>query len=254
MKTLSFKTSAKITSLLALALLLSAAPMVVSANSGNNTLAASLLSPATKVKCPDCWAGYGVTGTGITSVSTTLTAPAIKCSASQGVQGVGLLVAIDGSSATDFALAGLVAECSGSTLAVYNAQWFNAGTDSGAQSSWSVKAGDTITMSVVASGANFKFTVKDGKHSLTGTASDSGAAKNYGTCFTDMLTGDPLVNFKSVSFSNCLVNKTGVGKTTQTLVEWICYNSGSTSVLAKPSALSGTKLDDFNVAWKAYGP
>jgi hypothetical protein len=231
-------------------------PFAASASSGNGTakLSPSILMTTTTTtnKCPDCWAGYGVSGTGLTSVSTHFVIPTVTCPSS-GTAGVAFLVAIDGGSATDFALAGIEAICSSGTLSLA-AVWYNAATDTSGSGSFTPAAGDHVSASIKETGSNFVFVVKDGTNKLTGKASDSGAANSYATCFTDMFTGYALANFGTVKFQSCLVNGAGVGQTTQTLVKWVDVNSAATSVLASPGKLSGTNMDNFAVHFKAAGP
>jgi hypothetical protein len=212
-----------------------------------------------QVKCSDCFAGWGATGPKqtITSVSDSFSVPTIKCSSD--AHGAAI-TAIDGLSAGDFAYIGVSWICNGKSV-TYQGFWFSLSTQSYGITDFSILAGDKVSVSIKESGGNFIFHLVDStaKGELTGKSSDSGAANDAATCMTDM--GDnaagnpyPQTNFGTLNISSCLVNKTGVGNTKQTLTEYICVNSKGTKTLATPSKLSGSSLDDFTIKFVSAGP
>jgi hypothetical protein len=231
----------------------------LSANQSSSQIQLSSLT--NQVKCPDCFAGWGATGPkhSITSVSDSFVVPRVKCS-SKGAIGAAL-VALDGSTANDFASTGVVWACVGGRVG-YVGFWESLNTGNVGTASFGIRPGDKISLNITESMGNFVFSLVDSraKGELTARTSDSGAASNAGGCFTDMaknpFTGTPYpqANFGTVKISSCLVNNVGVGKTAQTLTEWICVNSSGTKTLATPSKLSGSRLEDFTVSFQSAGP
>jgi hypothetical protein len=213
----------------------------------------SIRPDLTKAKCDDCAAGYGVENSsgGLTRVHARVKVPSLTCTSQTAVSF--FMVGIDGESSSDFAWASVYGYCQSGSPG-YHAEWgdYNSGTSGTA--SWNPKAGDIVSLSVRESkNGNFVFTIKDGTNVFTGTGSDAGATNSYATCFTDMQSGYPAVDFGTVHFHGCKVNGTPVGSAPGTLIEWICYNSSGTQVLAKPTALSASGAS-FGVRFRNAGP
>jgi Peptidase A4 family len=223
---------------------------------------AARISPlkATKMDCPDCWAGYGDSvGTGeATGVSADITVPTLTPNCASGETGSTQLVALDGSSGSDFALAGIEEFCVSGTLYYYSV--FYNGAD-GSFGSATVSPGDAISMSITESAGTYTFTVTDNTNpsgSISGTGSASGASLNYATCFNDMLGGIGQANFGTITFTSCTTTINGSTNTVGTkgvpgLTEWLCFNSSDTKAINKTGKLNKT-TGDFTVTFKKSGP
>jgi hypothetical protein len=160
-----------------------------------SSFAQSSSSSVTMKKCVDCWSGYtdsSKTG-GVTAVYMSFINPfTVSCPSNGNVYYVFVGAAIDGSSSKDFAAAGVIITCGGPQhvqdfapvicFATMFCQ-FEVGSPYG--------PGDTIYVSLVATGGNFVGNVTD--HDATGSfiksSSDAGAKLNMGSCLTDMFTG-----------------------------------------------------------------
>lgn len=262
MQTLSLKTSAKITSLIALAILLSSGSLVAFASSSNTAVTPASMNSNATVKCTDCWAGYGdaVTKTGaVTMITATFTMPKVTCQASNANnQAVGVLAAIDGvPTSVDFLYIGPAAICPmGSSTAVYEVvSTASAGTILSA----TVKPGDKITETIKIKGTTATYTFKDSKTGTsTGTSSTSGFSQIGAECMTDMFGGYALAKFPAISITNCKATISGSTKaiggfgSAATLSHYVDV-SGTGATLAKASSLNSMK-SGFKVTWKAYGP
>jgi Peptidase A4 family len=124
-------------------------------------------APATSTN----WSGYAATGSTYTSVATTFTVPAVKCSS--GDQYSSFWVGLDGYSSDSVEQTGIEADCAG-PIAQYSA-WYELYPAFPVTYSNVVKPGDVITESVAFSGSRtYTMTIKDTTRNWTkATAKDS---------------------------------------------------------------------------------
>ena len=195
----------------------------------------------------DNWSGYAATGSTYTSVSTTFTQPAVKCSS--GDQYSSFWVGLDGYSSSSVEQTGTEADCVGRT-AEYSA-WYELYPAYPVTYSNVVKPGDKITETVTFSGSStYTMTIKDTTENWTKTTtkSSSGHARSSAEVIAEApYSGGvlPLANFGTVSFSGSTVNGATLSSTNPTGINMV---SDSGVAEATVSAVSGGSFSD---TWKS---
>lgn len=190
------------------------------------------------------WAGYAVTGSTYTSVSTTFTQPKVTCSS--GDQYSSFWVGLDGYSSSTVEQTGTEADCVGST-AEYSA-WYELYPAYPVTYSNTVKPGDVITETVTFSGSStYTFTIKDATEGWTKTTtkSSSGDARSSAEVIAEApYSGGvlPLANFGTVNFSGSKVNGSTLTSGTS-----INMTTSSGTVKASTGSLSNGA---FSIVWK----
>jgi hypothetical protein len=190
------------------------------------------------------WAGYAVTGSTYTSVSTTFTQPKVTCSS--GDQYSSFWVGLDGYSSSTVEQTGTEADCVGST-AEYSA-WYELYPAYPVTYSNTVKPGDVITETVSFSGSStYTMTIKDATEGWTKTTtkSSSGDSRSSAEVIAEApYSGGvlPLANFGTVKFSASKVNGSTLTSGTS-----INMTTSSGTVKASTGALSSGA---FSIAWK----
>jgi hypothetical protein len=195
----------------------------------------------------DNWSGYAATGSTYTSVSTTFTEPAVKCSS--GDQYSSFWVGLDGYSSDSVEQTGTEADCDGRT-AEYSA-WYELYPAYPVTYNETVKPGDKITETVAFSGSKtYAMTVKDTTEGWTKTTtkSSSGDARSSAEVIAEAPYDGgvlPLADFGTVSFSGSTVDGSSLSNFNP---EGINMVSDSGTPEATISSLSG---GSFSIAWKS---
>lgn len=190
------------------------------------------------------WAGYAVTGSTYTSVSTTFTQPKVTCSS--GDQYSSFWVGLDGYSSSTVEQTGTEADCVGST-AEYSA-WYELYPAYPVTYSNTVKPGDVITETVsFSSSSTYTMTIKDATEGWTKTTtkSSSGDSRSSAEVIAEApYSGGvlPLADFGTVKFSASKVNGSTLTSGTS-----INMTTSSGTVKASTGALSSGA---FSITWK----
>ena len=193
------------------------------------------------------WSGYAATGSKYTSVSTTFTQPAVKCSS--GDQYSSFWVGIDGYSSSSVEQTGTEADCAGRT-AEYSA-WYELYPANPVTYSNTVRPGDSITETVSFSGtATYTMTIKDSTQGWTKTTtkSSSGHARSSAEVIAEApFSGGvlPLADFGKVTFDGSTVNGSSLSSTSPTAIN---MTSSSGAAEATTSGFSG---DNFSITWNS---
>ena len=210
------------------------------------------------------WAGYVAENTtnfinySVTKVAGTWTQPAVNCSG--GLTAIVVIwVGIDGASSGTVEQDGSYAQCIAGAASY--AVWWELYPKNAIQiiPSITVKAGDTITGSVVYSASTGKFAMKviDGTHSFTKTGTQTGTLRSSAECIVERPSGGTglydLAKFGSARFSSCTAvinhHSGGIG-TFPTVFNVRMLGNNGVTVIATSSALTSKK--SFTVTWKGY--
>jgi hypothetical protein len=193
------------------------------------------------------WAGYAATGSTYTSVATTFTQPAVKCSS--GDQYSAFWVGLDGYSSDSVEQTGTEADCDGKT-AEYSA-WYELYPADPVTYTNTVKAGDVITETVTFSGTDtYTLTIKDATEDWTKTEkkNSSGHARSSAEVIAEAPYSDevlPLADFGTVNFSGSTVNGSSLSSFSPTGINMVS-SSGATE--ATTGSLSG---GSFAITWNS---
>jgi len=211
----------------------SATPFFISHGAGRNTTVTS-----------DNWSGYAATGSTYTSVSTTFTQPAVKCSS--GDQYSSFWVGLDGYSSDSVEQTGTEADCDGRT-AEYSA-WYELYPAYPVTYSNTVKPGDVITETVSFSGSEtYAMTIKDSTEGWTKTTTKNsrGDARSSAEVIAEAPYDGgvlPLSDFGTVNFSGSTVDGSTLSSFNPTGIDMTADSNGAAE--ATVSALSGGSFSD----------
>ena len=192
----------------------------------------------------DNWSGYAATGSTYTSVSTTFTQPAVKCSS--GDQYSSFWVGLDGYSSDSVEQTGTEADCAGRT-AEYSA-WYELYPAYPVTYSNTVRPGDVITETVTFSGtATYAMTIKDTTEGWTKTTTKTsrGDARSSAEVIAEApYSGGvlPLADFGTVNFSGSTVNGSSLSSFSPTGIDMTSDSTGAAE--ATVSSLSGGSFSD----------
>jgi hypothetical protein len=210
------------------------------------------------------WAGYvaqntsGSTNFSVTKVSAHWVQPAVSC-ANPATAIVVIWVGIDGAFSNTVEQTGSYAQCVGGSASYL--VWWELYPKNSIQpiSTISVKAGDTITASVVYSSTSGKYTMKvaDGTKSFSKTATQTGTLRSSAECIVERPSSGTslydLANFSKATISGCTATINGhsgaIGSFPQVDQINMVGNNGVT-VIATTSALTSKKT--FTVTWNGY--
>ena len=193
------------------------------------------------------WSGYAATGSTYTSVSTTFTQPAVKCSS--GDQYSSFWVGLDGYSSDSVEQTGTEADCVGRT-AEYSA-WYELYPAYPVTYSNTVKPGDVITETVTFSGTStYAMTVKDTTEGWTKTTTKTskGDARSSAEVIAEApYSGGvlPLADFGTVDFSGSTVNGASLSSTDPTGMNMVSSKGAAEATI---SSLSGGA---FSITWNS---
>lgn len=189
------------------------------------------------------WGGYADTGATFTSISGSMTVPALNCSSTPN-SSVSPWLGIDGWSSDTVEQIGFDQDCENGVAAYY--PWVEMYPADSIYFNDTIKAGDTITASVSVSGTTWTLTEKDTTRGWSKTYHESGNdAKSSAEAIVEDL-GDgiqPVANFGSVTFTGLTANGkplASAGTVNSTNVE-----RGNTP-LTKNSSLSG---GSYKLSW-----
>jgi hypothetical protein len=203
------------------------------------------------------WSGYADDDTGshtYSSATAKWTEPAVSCTSTTAL--AAFWVGIDGFTSGSVEQDGTLAECSGGS-AFYFTWWEMYPTNAIQVVGQSVRAGDSITASVVRSGSSYTLKVTDSTHtanSFTTTQSCSGCANSSAEWIAEAPSGSggifPLPNFHSWSVSSATVKSGSTSGVISSFPddELTMVDSGG-AVKAQPGALNGSG-NGFTVTWK----
>ena len=203
------------------------------------------------------WSGWDVTGGTYKSVAASWTVPAVSCSTAETSYSADW-VGLDGDGSSSVEQIGTSSDCDTGTAA-YSA-WYEFYPSVAVVLPNTVKAGDKISASVVAvpGSDEFKLTLTDSTQKWTKTEtgespSGTGASAEI---IAEAPSGSgransvlPLADFKTVTFSDVLVNSEQVGNLAN--VAKIAMVDSSGNPMATVSALTGE--DEFTVTWVSSG-
>jgi hypothetical protein len=210
------------------------------------------------------WAGYvaeNTTGSinfSVTKISAKWVQPAVNCS-NLLTAIVVIWVGIDGASSNTVEQDGSYAQCVAGTASY--SLWWELYPKNSIQtiSTITVKAGDTITGSVVYSSVSGKYAMKvaDGTHSFTKVGTQTGTLRSSAECIVERPSGGSglfdLANFGSATFSTCTAtingHSGGIGSFPNVFNVTMLGNNGVT-VIATTSSLTANR--SFSVTWKGY--
>ena len=190
------------------------------------------------------WSGYAASGSTYTSVTTTFTEPAVKCSS--GSQYSSFWVGLDGYSSNSVEQTGTEADCSGSS-ASYSA-WYEMYPAYPVTYSNTVAPGDTIVEKVIYEGSNkyelyLADTTRGWSHTTTKSGSHSRASAEV--IAEAPYSGGvlPLANFGTVTFKSSTVDGSTLASTSPTGIH---MDSSSGAREATIGSLSG---GTFSITW-----
>ena len=190
------------------------------------------------------WSGYAATGSTYTSVATTFTEPAVKCSS--GDQYSSFWVGLDGYSSDSVEQTGTEADCDGRT-AEYSA-WYELYPAYPVTYSNTVKPGDVITETVSFSGSEtYAMTIKDSTEGWTKTTTKNsrGDARSSAEVIAEAPYDGgvlPLSDFGTVNFSGSTVDGSTLSSFNPTGIDMTADSNGAAE--ATVSALSGGSFSD----------
>jgi hypothetical protein len=198
----------------------------------------------------DNWSGYAANGGTYTSVTTTFTQPAVKCSS--GDQYSSFWVGLDGYSSETVEQTGTEADCDGKT-AEYSA-WYELYPAYPVTYNEPVKPGDKITESVTFSGTKtYTLTITDSGSSdswtKTTTKSSSGDSRSSAEVIAEAPYDGgvlPLADFGSVSFSGSTVDGGTLASSDPTGINMVADSNGAAE--ATIGSLSG---GSFGITWNS---
>ncbi len=196
------------------------------------------------------WSGYAATGStgAFTSVSASWTQPTLTCTSKTTYSSY--WVGLDGYSNSALEQTGTEADCI-SGKAVYGA-WWEVLPASESAYSVTVKAGDSLSASVVYSGSTFTMTLTDSTEGWTKTTTHAGSS-GFKNASAEVIAEATEVNgsiaklsdFGTASFTNATADGNSLASYSPTEI----VMEGSSDVKAQPSSISG---GSFSVAWKNY--
>ncbi len=203
------------------------------------------------------WSGWDVTGSTYTSVSAAWTVPTVTCAAGETSYSADW-VGLDGDGSNSVEQTGTSSDCSSGTP-TYSA-WYEFYPAVAVSLTNTVKAGDKISASVVAVKGTDRFTlvVTDSTQrwtktetgdspSGTGASAEIIAEAPSGSERSDSVL--PLADFKTVTFSDVLVNGSKLGAATG--AGKIAMVDNYENPMATVSELTGS--DRFTVTWVSSG-
>lgn len=201
------------------------------------------------------WAGYADTGSGFSKVAASWKEPSASCGGSTTSLAV-FWVGIDGFTSASVEQDGTLIECFHGTAFQFT-WWEMYPTNDIQVVGQSLKAGDSITSSVVRSGTSYTLKVTDSTHtanSFTTTQTCSGCANSSAEWIAEAPSGssgvDPLSNFGTWTDGSSTVTE---GSTSGVISSFtddeITMTGTSGDVKAQPGALNGSG-NGFSVTWK----
>ncbi len=203
------------------------------------------------------WSGWDVTDRNYTSVSAAWTVPTVTCGTSEDSYSADW-VGLDGDGSNSVEQIGTSSDCDSGTP-TYSA-WFEFYPSVAVTTSDTVGAGDKMAASVVAIAGTDKFTLTltDTTRSWTKTetAESPGGSGASAEIIAEAPSGServnsvlPLADFKTVTFSDVLVNGKKIGDVAD--AQKIAMVDGNGSPMAIVTALSAG--DTFTVTWVSSG-
>jgi Peptidase A4 family len=197
------------------------------------------------------WSGYAATGSSgeFTSVSSSWTQPTLTCTSKTTYSSY--WVGLDGYSNSALEQTGTEADCIGGK-AEYGA-WWEVLPASESAYSVTVKAGDSLSASVVDNGnGTFTMTLTDSTEGWSKTTTHAGSS-GYQDSSAEVIAEATEVNgsiaklsdFGTVNFSNAEANGSSLGSFSPNEI----IMAGSSDTKAQPSSISG---GSFSVTWKNY--
>jgi hypothetical protein len=201
------------------------------------------------------WSGYADTGSGFSKVAASWKEPSASCGG-RTTSLAAFWVGIDGFTSASVEQDGTLIECYLGTA--YQFTWWEMYPTNDIQVvGESLKAGDSITSSVVRSGTSYTLKVTDSTHtanSFTTTQTCSGCANSSAEWIAEAPSGssgvDPLSNFGTWTDGSSTVTE---GSTSGVISSFtddeITMTGTSGDVKAQPGALNGSG-NGFAVTWK----
>ncbi|MBR7839591.1 hypothetical protein KDL01_40440 [Actinospica durhamensis] len=197
------------------------------------------------------WSGYAATGASgaFTSVSASWTQPTLTCTSKTTYSSY--WVGLDGYSNSALEQTGTEADCIGGK-ATYGA-WWEVLPASESAYSVTVKAGDSLSASVVYNGSSsFTMTLTDSTQGWTKTTTHAGSS-GFANSSAEVIAEATEVNgsiaklsdFGTASFTNATADGNSLGSYSPNEI----IMEGSKDVKAQPSSISG---GSFSVAWENY--
>jgi hypothetical protein len=201
------------------------------------------------------WAGYADVGSGFSTVTGSWTEPSVSCTSQTSL--AAFWVGIDGYSSSSVEQDGTLAECYGGT-AYYYTWWEMYPTNAIQVVGQTLRAGDSITASVVRSGTSYTLKVTDSSRSadsFSTTQACSGCANSSAEWIAEAPSGSsgvyPLSNFHSWTESGATVK---AGSTSGVISSFsddeitMINSSGATKALPGTLNASG---NGFGVTWES---
>jgi hypothetical protein len=213
---------------------------------------ASKIKALTQVQSGN-WSGYADTGSGFSTVTGKWTEPSATCSATESL--AAFWVGIDGYSSDSVEQDGTLIECYGG--AAYYYTWWEMYPSNAIQVVGStLRAGDSITASVVRSGSSYTLKVTDSSRSgdSFSTTQSCSCANSSAEWIAEAPSGssgvEPLSHFSTFSLSSATVATTSKSGTISSFTDdeiTMVDSSGNTE--AQPGALNSGGTG-FSVAWE----
>jgi hypothetical protein len=200
------------------------------------------------------WSGYADTGSGFSTVTGSWTEPSVSCTSQTSL--AAFWVGIDGYSSSSVEQDGTLAECYRGT-AYYYTWWEMYPTNAIQVVGQTLRAGDSITASVVRSGTSYTLKVTDSTRSadsFSTTQSCSGCANSSAEWIAEAPSGSsgvyPLSDFHSWTESGATVKEGSTSGVISSFTddELTMINS-SGAVKALPGSLNGSG-NGFGATWE----
>jgi len=200
------------------------------------------------------WSGYADTGSGFSTVTGSWTEPSVSCTSQTSL--AAFWVGIDGYSSSSVEQDGTLAECYRGA-AYYYTWWEMYPTNAIQVVGQTLRAGDSITASVVRSGTSYTLKVTDSTRSadsFSTTQSCSGCANSSAEWIAEAPSGSsgvyPLSDFHSWTESGATVKEGSTSGVISSFTddELTMINS-SGAVKALPGSLNGSG-NGFGVTWE----
>jgi Peptidase A4 family len=192
------------------------------------------------------WSGYASTSGPFSSASAAWVEPAGKCTSKTTYSA--FWVGIDGDGSNSVEQTGSSVDCVGGSPRYY--AWYEMYPAFPVNYGDTVRAGDSFTASVTASGTNFTLTISDTTQGWSHTQHKTSAiAQKFSAEVIAEAPSSgggnvlPLTNFGTAKFTSARANGVAIGTLSPARITMV---SGST-VKARPSALSGGQ--NFSVVW-----
>jgi len=200
------------------------------------------------------WSGYADTGSGFSTVTGSWTEPSVSCTSQTSL--AAFWVGIDGYSSSSVEQDGTLAECYRGA-AYYYTWWEMYPTNAIQVVGQTLRAGDSITASVVRSGTSYTLKVTDSTRSadsFSTTQSCSGCANSSAEWIAEAPSGSsgvyPLSDFHSWTESGATVKE---GSTSGVISSFtddeLTMSNSSGAVKALPGSLNGSG-NGFGVTWE----